>query len=43
MAWSLSQIVSVGLPPAVSGASELADTEPYLVFYDLFVKHAFGR
>lgn len=43
MAWSLSQIVSVGLPPFARGADDLSETERYLVFYDMFIKNGFGR
>ncbi len=42
MAWSLSQIVSVGLED-VKMSEDFEDTEAYLAFYDLFVKNAFGR
>lgn len=41
MAWSLSQIVAVGLPG--SGMVFYEPTEPYLVFYDIFVRGAFGN
>jgi hypothetical protein len=41
MAWSLSQIVAVGLPG--SGMVFYEPTEDRLAFYDFFVKHAFGN
>ena len=41
MAWSLSQIVAVGLPG--SGMVFNEETEHYLAFYDMFVTHAFGN
>lgn len=40
MAWSLSQIVAVGLPG--SGMVFNEETEHYIAFYDTFVNHAFG-
>jgi uncharacterized protein (DUF1800 family)/uncharacterized protein (DUF1501 family) len=40
MAWSLSQIVSVGLPNSFIFNEQ---TEHYIAFYDLFVKNAFGN
>ena len=41
MAWSLSQIVAVGLPG--SGMVFNEETEHYIAFYDMFVNHAFGN
>jgi hypothetical protein len=41
MAWSLSQIVAVGLPG--SGMVFNEETENYIAFYDLFTTHAFGN
>jgi hypothetical protein len=41
MAWSLSQIVAVGLPG--SGMVFEEQTEHYIAFYDIFVNHAFGN
>jgi len=42
MAWALSQIIAlaVGTPGAVGNSEE---TEIYLNFYDIFVRHAFGN
>ena len=40
MAWSLSQIVAVGLPG--SGMVFYEETEQYPAFYDIFVRNAFG-
>ena len=42
MAWSLSQIVSVGLPDS-KPSHDFEDTEAYLTFYDIFVNNGFGR
>lgn len=42
MAWSLSQIVSVGLRQGRK-AHDVEDTETYLAFYDMFVKNGFGN
>jgi uncharacterized protein (DUF1800 family) len=39
MAWSLSQIFVVGEP----GSVQLNATERFLVYYDIFVRHAFGN
>jgi len=41
MAWSLSQIVAVGLPG--SGMVFNEETEHYIAFYDIFVNYAFGN
>lgn len=41
MAWSLSQIVAVGLPGSGGTFNEI--TEHYIAFYDQFVNHAFGN
>ena len=43
MAWSLSQIVSVGLPPNADGTHDMEATEGRLAFYDMFVKNAYGK
>ena len=42
MAWSLSQIVSVGLPDGSESSSDFEETEERLAFYDFFVKNGFG-
>ena len=42
MAWSLSQIVSVGLRDGRQ-VHDMEDTEAYLSFYDMFVKNGFGN
>ena len=41
MAWSLSQIVAVGLPG--SGTVFNEEVEHYTAFYDMFVNHSFGN
>lgn len=41
VAWSLSQIVAVGLPG--SGMVFYEPTEQYTSFYDIFVRNAFGK
>mmetsp|Transcript_598 Transcript_598/g.1174 ORF Transcript_598/g.1174 Transcript_598/m.1174 type:complete len:1161 (+) Transcript_598:1495-4977(+) len=43
MAWSLSQIVSVGLPADARGTHDMEETEGWLAFYDMFVKNAYGN
>jgi hypothetical protein len=42
MAWSLSQIVSVGVRNA-NEAHKFERTEAYLAFYDFFIKNGFGN
>jgi uncharacterized protein (DUF1800 family) len=39
VAWSLSQIFVIG----ELGAAQSNDTESYLAYYDIFVRHAFGN
>ena len=39
MAWALYQTVPAG--QLTAGWSE--ETEPYIVFYDIYVRHAFGN
>ncbi|KAL7541680.1 LOW QUALITY PROTEIN: hypothetical protein ACHAXR_011131 [Thalassiosira sp. AJA248-18] len=41
MAWSLSQIVAVGLPG--SGGTFVEESEHYIAFYDMFVTNGFGN
>jgi hypothetical protein len=40
MAWSLSQIIAVGLPG--SGMVFYEETEQFIAFYDIFIRHALG-
>ncbi len=42
MAWSPSQIVSMGLPNEIK-FNDVPNTEAYLAFYDMFVNNGFGR
>lgn len=41
MAWSLSQIVAIGLPG--SGGTFNEETEHYIAMYDMFVNNGFGN
>lgn len=41
-AWSLSQLISVGLPESSEFSSNFEETEERLAFYDFFVKNGFG-
>lgn len=42
VAWSLSQIIAVGVKSNGGSRVALEKTEPYLVFYDQFVRNGFG-
>eukprot|EP00804_Cyclotella_cryptica_P013853 CCRYP_002403-RF/>CCRYP_002403-RF protein AED:0.04 eAED:0.04 QI:361/1/1/1/0.81/0.82/17/505/2306 len=40
--WSLSQIIAVGVKSNGGSRVAVEKTEPYLVFYDMFVRNGFG-